>query len=175
MKRKIGNGRPDAVWRAIIGRCWRSFACRLRNRTSNAFTLIELMVVFGMLAILMGVAFSGIGQARQQARIAKANAEVRELMNAWLSYEAAHDDWPSGFTFGDAELKASRANLKELIGEGEEETVYLNAKFVNDYFVDPWGNPYQFRLRKTTDSSQSETFGASIAFPNRSRMLQFGP
>ncbi len=141
----------------------------LGNRVSNAFTLIELMVVLGMLGILMGVAFSGIGQARKQARVAKANAEVRELMNAWLAYEAAHDDWPSGFTFGD-KLEATSANLKELIGEGNEDVVYLNAPLENGYFRDPRGTPYRFRLLETSDDNAPlESFGASITFPNRNR------
>ena len=144
------------------------------SRASNAFTLIELLVVFGMLGLLMGVAFSGIGQARRQARIAKATAEVRELMNAWLSYEAAHDDWPASVQFGT--IDASRANLKELIGEGDEKVVYLNAKFTGANFCDPWGNPYRFRVLETSgESKATETFGAAIAFPNRNRIATYLP
>ena len=36
---------------------------KLNNR-SNAFTLVEMLVVIGMLSILMGVTFTGIGKAR---------------------------------------------------------------------------------------------------------------
>ena len=139
------------------------------NRASRAFTLVEMLVVIGMLSILMGSAFSGIGQARNQARIARANAEVRELINAWLSYEAAYDDWPVSVS-GDA-IEATAGNLKELLGENDEKTVYLNAQMVNGAFRDPWGEPYRFRLlTETSQNKESEIFGASVTFPNRQRV-----
>ena len=141
------------------------------RRASSAFTLIEMVVVTGMLAILMGVAFSGIGQARKQARIAKANAEMRELINAWLSFEASYDDWP--VEVGGEGIDATEANLQELLGGNQDKTVYLNAPMVNGAFRDPWGTPYQFRLVKNTGENQStEEFAASITFPNRHRYIR---
>jgi len=135
-----------------------------------------MMVVIGMLAILMGVAFSGIGQARAQARVAKANVEVRELVNAWLSYEAAKDDWPAEVP-KDGMLEANEANLKVLLGKGEDATVYLNAQMVGQKreFLDPWGHPYVFRIidrSGTEDSKVQETFPASVTFPNRHRYVR---
>lgn len=140
-----------------------------RNRASNAFTLVEMLVVVGMLAILMGSAFSGIGQARNQARIARANAEVRELINAWLSYEAAYDDWP--VSVSGSSIEATRGNLQELLGQNDEQVVYLNAQMVNEAFRDPWGTPYKFRLvSDSKQNSETEEFGASVTFPNRQRV-----
>jgi len=141
------------------------------RRASMAFTLIEMMIVVGMLAILMGVSFSGIGQARNQARVAKANAEVRELINAWLSYEAAYDDWPVNVV-GD-NLVANKANLQELLGENQDNTVYLNVQLTAGEFRDPWGTPYQFRLlQETGQNPVSDTFVATITFPNRHRYVR---
>ena len=141
-------------------------------RASNAFTLVELMVVLGMLGILMGVAVSGIGKARTQARIVKANAEVRELMSAWLSYEAAYDDWPTEMEGTD--IDATESAISELIGGNKDKIVYLNASLVNGAFRDPWGTPYQFRLLRETgqDNKAQDEFGASITFPNRHRYVR---
>lgn len=139
------------------------------SRASNAFTLVEMLVVIGMLAILMGSAFSGIGQARNQARVARANAEVRELINAWLSYEASFDNWP--VSISGSQIDATAATLKELLGDNDQKIVYLNAQMSNGAFRDPWGTPYQFRLlTDTADTSVSEEFGASVTFPNRQRV-----
>ena len=160
MKLETGNRETESRLRFALG-----------TRDSMAFTLIEMLVVLGMLGILMGVAFSGIGQARSQARIAKANSEVRELLNAWLSYEAAWDDWP--ITVNGDNLDADTGNLKELMGGNEEKVVYLHAQLVNGAFRDPWGTPYRFRLLDQSKSSNAnktkESFGASITFPNRDR------
>ena len=142
------------------------------TRDSQAgLTLIEMLVVVGMLGILMGVAVSGIGQARSQAKVAKANAEVRELINAWLSYEAAYDDWPIQVKGNDIEATAS--NLKELLGENPGKTVFLNAQMANGAFRDPWGNPYRFRIlsEANQNNAAAESIGAAITFPNRYRPL----
>ena len=143
------------------------------RRSSRAFTLVEMIVVIGMLAILMGVAFSGIGQARGQARIAKANVELREMVNAWLAYEAAYDDWP--VQVDGAELEATESNLKELLGENQDKAVYLNVSMVNGAFRDPWGTPYRFRLvnkKNQSTSSDTELFPATVTFPNRHRYVR---
>lgn len=142
------------------------------NRASNAFTLIEMMVVLGILGILMSVAVSGIGQARSQARVTKATSELRELMNAWLSYEAAYGDWPSDMNVDGTGLDATETNLKLLLGQGADKIVYLNAPMTGSpaAFRDPWGTEYRFKLlSQSRQNPQSEKFHAAIAFPNRQR------
>ncbi|MBQ9430985.1 MAG: prepilin-type N-terminal cleavage/methylation domain-containing protein [Kiritimatiellae bacterium] len=146
----------------------------MSNRNSSklsAFTLIEMLVVTGMLGILMGVAVTGLGQAKKQARVAKANVELRELVNAWLSYESAYDDWPVSVQ-GD-ELEATEDNLQELLGGGGRDMVFLNAPIVSGAFRDPWGTPYKFRLLQNSGGGRvSDEFSMSIAFPNRHRYLR---
>jgi len=141
------------------------------NSKSNAFTLVELLVVLGMISILMGVTFTGIGKARTQARIAKANSEVRTLMNAWLSYEASYDDWPVAIQ--GREIDAEESALKELLGDNQSKTVFLNVQLLNGAFRDPWGTPYRFRLLQDTGGENQVTdgFGSAITFPNRQRLI----
>jgi len=142
---------------------------KFNNRLSNAFTLVEMLVVLGMISILMGVTFTGIGQARTQARIAKANSEVRTLMNAWLAYEASYDDWPIAVE-GEA-VDADESALKELLGKNDSKTVFLNVQLINGAFRDPWGTPYRFRLLSDSGGENKVTdgFGSAITFPNRQR------
>ena len=141
-------------------------------RSTMAFTLIEMMVVTGMIAILMGVAFSGLGQARNQARIVKANTEIRELVNAILSYETAEEQ----LAITDSPTEATREKIGHLLGEKQGSTVYLNAQLVNDAFRDPWGTPYRYRILKgqAMDSEANRTtVSAAVTFPNRQREIRF--
>lgn len=137
----------------------------------SAFTLIEMLVVTGMLAILMSMAAGGLGAARNQARVGKANAEIRELVNAWLSYEAAYDDWPVDMEEGD-KVDATEENLADLLGK-KGGIVYLNAPIVRGAFRDPWGTPYRFRLLKEKkDQTVTDKFSMSVTFPNRHRYFR---
>ena len=147
------------------------------NRSASlrdAFTLVEMLVVIAMLGLLMGSAATGISQAKRQAKVTRAHAEMRELVNAWLAYEQAYDDWPIPSNAESEEgVPATESNLKELIGQGEDGMVYLNAPMSagadGKAFRDPWGTPYRYRIIQieTTDSQDDNKFEASIAFPNR--------
>ena len=132
----------------------------------GAFTLIELIVVIGMIGIMMGVAATGLGSAKNQARITKANVEIRELVNAWLSFDAA-DEEPV-ISSGD-EYEATEGNLADLLGKGNTTIVYLNSPMVNGAFRDPWGTPYKFRWLESASGNTSDKFSASVTFPNRNR------
>jgi len=128
----------------------------------EAFTLMEMMVVIGMLGVLMGVTFSGIGQARTRARVAKASAEVRELVNAILAYEAAEE----ALEVTPEPVEANATTLKELLGDAGG-PVYLNMKSRDGVFRDPWGQPYRFRVGLKQESGSAEKFSATVTFPNR--------
>ncbi len=143
----------------------------IMNSRNAAFTLIEMLVVVGMLGILMAATFGGVGQARNRARVAKATAEVRELTNAILSYEAAEGDLEM---IAQSPKDATEGNLKDLLGASGK-PVYLNAPIVNGAFRDPWGTPYRYRVIKEAVASSvdlSESFAATVTFPNRDRRLR---
>ncbi len=141
----------------------------MKNRSGNAFTLVEMLVVTGMLTILMGVAFSGLGQARAQARVAKANTEIRELVNAILSYEAENEE----LDIAASPKEATSGNLAALLGGGSDK-VYLNAPIVNGAFRDPWGTPYRYRVVEgRVDDGNRTTVSAAITFPNRHREVRW--
>jgi prepilin-type N-terminal cleavage/methylation domain-containing protein len=142
------------------------------QRASRGFTLVEMLTVIGMLGILMGTSAAAIARAREVARIAKANTEVRQLIGAWLAYEAAYDGWPVPPPEGGAEVEATESVLKELLGTGQNKVVFLNAKLVNGALRDPWGKPYKLRFKSQTQSDIEDTFSTAISFPNRNRLKQ---
>jgi prepilin-type processing-associated H-X9-DG protein/prepilin-type N-terminal cleavage/methylation domain-containing protein len=56
------------------------------NDRSRAFTLVELLVVIGIIAVLIGVLLPVLGRARKAANTAKCLTTVRQLSIAWNLY-----------------------------------------------------------------------------------------
>lgn len=148
------------------------FTMKMSSQQSG-FTLVEMLIVLGMLAILMATSFSGLTSARRQAKITKANTELRQLMSAWLAYDAVYNDWPASPPGGGSIIEATEDNLKELLGKGATDKVFLNAPMTGSpaAFRDPWGKPYQFRVKEITSGGNNGNipFTAVITFPNRNR------
>jgi type II secretory pathway pseudopilin PulG len=65
----------------------------MRNRRRN-FTLVELLVVIGIIAVLAGMLMAGIMYAPAKAQRAKAQAEITTLVNAIKQYESTYGVLP---------------------------------------------------------------------------------
>ena len=136
----------------------------MRNRRRN-FTLVELLVVIGIIAVLAGMLMAGIMYAPAKAQKAKAQAEITTLMNAIKQFESAYGVLPMATTLSkDGAL--STANYKKLIhllqadaeglsNDDEKALKKLNkrwTKFLDiqgnepGVFTDPWGENYNVVL-----------------------------
>ncbi|PYK28463.1 MAG: hypothetical protein DME52_01115 [Verrucomicrobia bacterium] len=60
----------------------------------NAFTLIELVVVFGLILVLTGLVLSTVGYARKKGARARAETEIAALSAALESYKADNAVYP---------------------------------------------------------------------------------
>src|SRR5215472_8583955 len=67
---------------------------RREQRRYNAFTLIELVLVVGIITVLAGLVLSTVGYARKKAALARAQTEIAALSAACENYKADNGTYP---------------------------------------------------------------------------------
>jgi general secretion pathway protein G len=83
----------------------------------NGFTLIEILIVMGIMGVLAGISIPVYFNYIHRAKIAKAAAEIRIIEKEILAFEIGSDADILPVTLAQIEL---------------------------DGMLDPWGNPYQY-------------------------------
>jgi len=89
--------------------------CRAVRDRRGGFTVIELVMILGLIGILATIAVLVYGDITERTRVAKAMADIVTLDSEISTFEMMHERLPNDL----AEI--NRAT-----------------------FLDPWGNPYQY-------------------------------
>src|SRR6266568_1647171 len=76
--------------RRFNGLTWRSHS----SFASHAFTLIELIVEFGLIIVLTGLVLSTVGYARKKGARARAETEIAAMSAACEGYKADNGVYP---------------------------------------------------------------------------------
>lgn len=132
-------------------------------KKQNGFTLVEVIVVAGIIAILAGILVPLILKEIDEARITRAYADVRSLSTAVIILKKDTGKWPNldggcspavTFLYGDGNLPGGLGAA----GYDQSTSVYFDdyltadaagcygAKWKGPYLAhvsaDPWGNSY---------------------------------
>jgi general secretion pathway protein G len=111
----------------------------LKKKTSNAFTLVELMVVVVILGILAASIIPQLMSLPKDAKVGAAKAQVAELESALERFYVHMDRYP-----------APEEGLKVLVDPpANDDSKKWRGPYIKQLINDPWGNPYQYSFPGT--------------------------
>ena len=141
---------------------------RLRR---TGFTLIEMLVVIIIVATLVGMLGGAYVEARNHAKRARAETQLRELVKAWAQYYQTYGGWP---TSGN-DIPMTYSKLTPLFAAGNSNSIpFLSIQLqpsagnADPPYTDPWGNTYKVSFGVGVENQES-ALRISVAFPNRNR------
>ena len=102
---------------------------KIARKAQQGFTLIEIMVVVGIIGLLVAVLIPNVTGKMNEARIASARVQIKNVEEALVAYSMKH-----GGKYPDS--------LDALTEETEDEDALLQGGT-----EDPWGTPLQLEKR----------------------------
>lgn len=146
----------------------------------SGFTLVELLVVMGIIGILMALLFPAIGAARNAAMKTKAQAEMKAIETACKQYFSQYGRFPheagnnQDCSYGAYGGYRSNRDLMLVFmakddpdanpghANNTRKTIFLevdDSDLDNDNFLDPWGNQYEITVDTYYDNNCSDMKG----------------
>jgi len=130
------------------------------SQVARAFTLVELMIVMGIIVILVAMMFPVIIGAKEKARKKQALTEAHNIVLALKGYRMEFGKWPNQTQSAQDTTYFTNNHLviTPLMGHNERGKVFLAVQATNQTdsvtnLVDPWGVPYVIGLDENMDGS----------------------
>jgi type II secretory pathway pseudopilin PulG len=155
-----------------------------RTLRYNAFTLIELVLVVGIIIVLAGLVLSTVGYARKKGSLARAETEIAAMSAALENYKADNAVYPaySGATGAHALYQGLSGDGNDAIGgttastgtPGSSGKSYMalkpnmlspNPPDATTRVIDPFSNDYNYRAPGTKNIATFDLWTTANANP----------
>lgn len=153
-------------------------------RRKDGFTLIEILVVIGIMTMLAALLLGGLTAAKNKAKRTEARQVVAQIVEAWNAYYIDYRHFPNngpGKSFNN--LTSMNVDAVRILQGNYEEDGSADNKWANknprhtrymDFhkyyteqsgftgFKDPWGNVYQISLDEDYDNQVTGNNGQKL-------------
>jgi general secretion pathway protein G len=120
------------------------------KRRSSGFTLVEMVLVLGIVGLLIGVGVTQMGGVLVTGKKTRCKGDITSLCSAMRSYEVASGILPST----DQGIQA----LVEKPGGRPQPSSWTRQ--MDKMLVDPWGNPYNYSRPATRSKGQFDVWSS---------------
>lgn len=119
---------------------------RRARRAARGFSLLEIVIVLGIIALLVGGAISLLGKIGGGAKIQAVDMDISAFTSALKMYKINANTYPS-----------SQQGLKALVDKPTGNPVPARWTRVMDRTKpDPWGNEYIYKFPGSVDQTEFE-------------------
>jgi len=121
-----------------------------RQSLRSGFTLLELMVVLLILALIASIAAPQVTKHLRKAKVETAKIQIDALGAAVDSFHVDNGRFPTN-------EEALKALIERPAGLPSWDGPYIKKK---DSLIDPWGEPYKYRVPGKNGEYDVYTFGS---------------
>ena len=141
------------------------FRKNVTRSRQTGFTLVELLVVVGLIGLLVGLISVAVPKAIESGMKAKTKGELTSIVAAVKAYKQEYGRWPgsvtatSDTTFQDANSKSLLSALSgtgNALVENPKSVRFLEGAGTDGTMQDPWGT--QYLIVVDSDESNSMTY-----------------
>ena len=154
----------------------------------KGFTLMEVLIVVAIIGILASIVLLNVNIAREKAKISKAKADERSIINAIILFESDTGEWPGHKETWEIQPGAADNEICDdgcaiKFSDPEAGLVQTDGLYSNwqgpyigeSQLIDSWGNEYFFDTDYDIDSAPGLQYGVVIGSygPNGEGLNQY--
>jgi prepilin-type N-terminal cleavage/methylation domain-containing protein len=159
----------------------------VKDRKQTAFTLLELLIVIGIITVLLGFIFPVFQDAQDRAKKVQAKNDLTQVVTAVSAFYMEYGRYPTDQTMDSAATYGAGATSSKFVfDELRAKTATLNTRQIvfisppedssqaspkgkigsDGQFHDPWSTAYALRIDADYDNQVANPYGTNGAGPD---------